>query len=128
VLDLAATQQLVRVSFLGTGVDDQLAVAIAESTHLTNVRVMRLTQGTITARGLNALASSAMLPNLISVELTGNPCASDVQQVGENAYYLGRNSSQYWEKARDSQFLSSDSFNRANFFWPPSFDDYAWTE
>jgi hypothetical protein len=128
LLEAPPVRHLVRLSFLGVGVDDHLATSIAESASLSNVRVMRLTRGTITTRGLNALATSKALPNLISVELTGNPCASEVHQVRESAYFLGQAAAEHWAKARDEQFLSSDSFNPANFFWPPSFDSYAWTE
>jgi hypothetical protein len=128
VLEAPAARHFVRLSFLGVGVDDHLATTIADSPNVSNVRVMRLARGTITTRGLAALATSKMLPNLISLELTGNPCASEVQQVGENAYYLPQGASPHWAKARDAQFFSSDSFNPANFFWPPSFDSYAWTD
>ena len=128
VLVLPKLGQVIELGFYGPGVDDDLARAIAASPHCHEIRTLTLSPGEITTAGLQALANSKSLPNLISIELTGNPCAVEVTQVKDQAFFLGPAAAEYWAKARDDQFHSSDSFNPANFFWPPSFDSYAWTE
>ncbi|MEP6862751.1 MAG: leucine-rich repeat domain-containing protein [Deltaproteobacteria bacterium] len=129
VMSLPPLGQILELAFFGPGIDDDLARAVASSPHCRELRTLRLSNGTIGSAGLAALTASGSLPNIVSIDLTGNPCAAELTQLENGgAFFVGPAGEFYWAKARDAQFFSSDSFNPANFFWPPSFDSYAWTD
>ena len=120
-----ALQQIIDLAFAkGEGVNDELAIAIARSSHARNVRELYLRHGSITSRGLDALAKSPYLENLISVDLTGNPCASRVTQI-EGDLTIPSAGEPYLASARDRAFVSSDPMVLQ---WPPLFDHYAWID
>jgi hypothetical protein len=109
----------------GVAIDDTMAIAIAQSPSVREVRMLELTGGSITQRGLSALAGSKNLPDLISIEVTGNPCARSggVMHNDGRDYYICDAGESFLAKAQTDMLLSSDPMVLK---WPPLFDDFAW--
>jgi len=109
----------------GVDVDDTMAVAIAESPSVRELRMLRLPGCSITEKGLYALANSKNLPDLISIDVTGNPCANNtgVMRNDERDFYICRAGEPFLTRAQHDMLLSSDPMS---LHWPPLFDEYAW--
>jgi hypothetical protein len=106
--------------------DDSMAVAVAECQSLRQLRMLRLPElGIVTAHGLSALANSNNLPDLISIEVTGNPCAQSggVMRNDDRDYYVCAAGESFLAEAQHDMLLSSDPMV---LHWPPLFDQYAW--
>ncbi|MEO8550763.1 MAG: hypothetical protein ABI678_12345 [Kofleriaceae bacterium] len=127
VVNNPALAQIVDLDFRGRGIDDELARAIAVSDQMAEVRILDLSHGTITHAGLEALTASTKLPNLISLEVTGNPCETAVNEVEGRYFWIAPAGRTLWQKAFHDQLLSSAAWSTASLTWPPVFDTYAWT-
>lgn len=108
-----------------TALDDSLALALANSPNVRQVRILDLEGGSITQRGLYALANSKNLPDLISIEVTGNPCAHNtgVMRNDERDFYICAAGESFLAAAQHDMLLSSDPMV---LHWPPLFDEFAW--
>ena len=124
-LDSDVLRNAVELRFPASALDDSFAIALANSTNLRQVRILDLEGGSITQRGLSALANSKNLPDLISIEVTGNPCAqhSDVMRNDDRDYYICAAGESFLAAAQQRTFLSSDPMV---LHWPPLFDEFAW--
>ena len=111
---------------------DREAEVFASSPNVRGIRVATLSGGRITDVGLRALAASPNLPDLVYLELTGNPCTDRAHrgvratEINGNYYLLGKAAGPYLEKARDAAAVSYDVMNLSE--WPPSWTDVAWSE
>jgi hypothetical protein len=108
-----------------TALDDSLAIALANSPDIRQLRTLDLEGGSITQRGLYALANSKNLPDLISIEVTGNPCAQSggVMRNDDRDYFVCAAGESFLATAQHDMLLSSDPMV---LHWPPLFDQYAW--
>ena len=127
VLGAGVLKNAVSLSFGETrDFEDGVAIAIAESTSLSELRILTLPEiGTVTSRGLQALATSKYLPNLISIEVTGNPCAQSggVMRNDDRDYFICAAGESFLATAQRDMLLGSDPMV---LHWPPLFDQYAW--
>lgn len=75
---LCATPELGQISTLvtdgGDWVTDRAAEVLAASPYARQLRIVTLCGGSMTERGVLALANSPNLKDVVSIELSGNPC------------------------------------------------------
>ncbi|CAN5340527.1 hypothetical protein BH11MYX1_BH11MYX1_42870 [soil metagenome] len=117
--------QIVHLRFSGRGIDDNLAVAIASNPDSRELRNLSLRDGSITRTGFEALAASRYLPNLISIDLTGNPCQEFGTQNGDDYYWIGEAAGEFLHDAQVDQISAVDPTRMR---WPPSLFRYAWID
>ncbi|MEO8550764.1 MAG: hypothetical protein ABI678_12350 [Kofleriaceae bacterium] len=127
-IDRPELGQMIYLSLHGRGRDDALAASIAASPYVRELRTITIQDGQLTHRGLEALINSPNLPNLISLEVTGNPCQTEVNEVDGRYFWIGAAGNTYWKQAFHDQLLSSAAWSAAALVWPPVFDTYAWTD
>jgi len=75
---LFAVPELAQISsllctFLGDAFGDRGAIALANSTHTKNLKLIDLRDSAITRAGVEAIAASPHLANVVRISLTGNP-------------------------------------------------------
>lgn len=125
-LDSGVLRNAVELRFPATmELDDSLAVALASSPNVRQLRILDIEGGSVTHRGLSALATSKNLPDLISIEVTGNPCANNtgVMRNDERDHYVCVAGEAFLAAAQHDMLLSSDPMVLQ---WPPLFDEFAW--
>lgn len=126
IAKLCAVPELAQISTLGLDggewMKDEAALAMAASPYIRRLRITRLTGGSITKRGVLALARSPNLENVISIELSGNPCEQESLPAemlwnDGGCYLLGKNASPYLAAAHRIAARSYDPMGALQ--WPP---------
>jgi hypothetical protein len=116
----------------GDWIGDREAEIFASSPNVRGVRVAHLTGGRMTSTGLRMLSASPNLPDLVYIDVTGNPCTDRAHrgvtatEINDRYYLIGAAGLPYLDKARAAAAVSYDVFNLSE--WPPSWTDVAWTE
>lgn len=132
---LVATPALAQMSTLtvagGPWLDDAAAEALAGAATARRLRVIDLSGGNITDRGMVALAGSPNLRDIVYIELTGNPCQHggqpvDTQLVNDRYYLMGEAAWPHMQAAHRAAVQSYDPMNLI--LWPPLPETFAYIE
>lgn len=132
---LVATPALAQMSTLtiagGPWLDDAAAEALAGAATARRLRVIDLSGGNITERGMVALARSPNLRDIVYIELTGNPCQLggqpvDAQLVNDRFYLMGEAAWPHMQAAHRAAVQSYDPMNLI--LWPPLPEMFAYDE
>jgi hypothetical protein len=128
-VDLAAAAQMPQMAQMrtlavsgGEHLNDDAAEAFARSPYILGLRVIDFAGGQMTARGLAALARSVAWDQLVSIDVTGNPGATEPNNerlpltvIEERSYLLGGAAMPWLQKAQAAAMAGYSG----RMDWPP---------
>src|SRR5262249_8055411 len=115
----------------GPWIDDAGAEALAASEYAKRLRVIDLSGGQITSRGLRALTRSPNLRDVIYIDLTKNPVADEPDDFGGTKingsyYWINGPGQKYLDGAYRAAAVSYDPMNLI--YWPPLPETFAYVK